>query len=109
MKTKGIIILTSILVIASGITAYVIIKRAKTKKAKADCVKNGGIYNEVTKTCELPIPTIPLKTEEIYIAKDDPRFGKGLGVLALPKQPIPTITTSETIKPHVPNFMKGIV
>ena len=36
--------------------------------------------------------------------KDLPKDDK-----ALPKQPIPTITTSETIKPHIPNFIKGIV
>lgn len=43
-----------------------------------------------------------------YVAQDDPRFGKGLGVLALPKKPIPTTTTTNTTTTTTPNFTKGI-
>ena len=71
MKTKGIIILTSILVITAGITAYVIIKRSKIKKLKDDCVKNGGVYNEVTKTCELkPKDDVKPKNDKVLPTKE---------------------------------------
>jgi hypothetical protein len=52
------------------------------------------------------MPKVDTKTTTgEYVAKDDERFGKGLGVLALPKKPIPTNTTTNT---STPNFTKGI-
>jgi len=102
-KTKIIIGIVGLAVIGG---AYYFYKKNKDKKAKAklkeDCAKSGGTWDEVTLTC---------KPKGEYIAKDDERYGKGLGVLALPKQPIPTTTTTtETNKPNAstPNFTKGI-
>ena len=108
-KTKIIIGIVGLAVIGG---AYYFYKKNKDKKAKGDvlknaklkedCAKSGGTWDEETQTC---------KPKGEYIAKDDERYGKGLGVLALPKQPIPTTTTTtETNKPNAstPNFTKGI-
>ena len=51
--TRKYLIWGSILVLA-GIGGYLIFKRLKTKKAKDDCSKNGGTWDEATKTCILP-------------------------------------------------------
>lgn len=100
-KTKIIIGIVGLAVIGG---AYYFYKKSKAKadvlknaKLKEDCAKSGGTWDEVTLTC---------KPKGEYIAKDDERYGKGLGVLALPKQPIPTIRT--TPNASTPNFTKGI-
>jgi hypothetical protein len=51
--TRKYLIWGSILVLA-GVGGYLVYKRLKTKKAKDDCSKNGGTWDEVTKTCILP-------------------------------------------------------
>jgi len=67
----------------------------------------GGAYYFYKKSkAKAEKPSIDTKTTTgEYVAKDDERFGKGLGVLALPKKPIPTNTTTNT---STPNFTKGI-
>jgi len=107
-QTKIIIGVVGLAVIGG---AYYFYKKNKDKKAKddvlknaklkEDCAKSGGTYDEITQTC---------KPKGEYIAKDDERYGKGLGVLLMP-QPTPTnTTTTETNKPNAstPNFTKGI-
>ena len=72
----------------------------------ASAVIGGAYYFYKKSKAKAEKPSIDTKTTTgEYIAKDDERFGKGLGVLALPKKPIPTNTTTNTT---IPNFTKGI-
>lgn len=71
----------------------------------------GGVYYfyKKRKAVADDMPKVDTKTNTgEYVAKDDERFGKGLGVLALPKKPIPTTTTTNTTTTTTPNFTKGI-
>lgn len=82
-KTNKIIFASIVLIVVIG-TSYYFWQKRKNET-------NNDIPKVDTKT-----------TTGEYIAKDDERFGKGLGVLEMPKKPtsIPTTTT--------PNFTKSI-
>ena len=62
-------------VVASAVIggAYYFYKKNKDNKAKEECAKSGGNWDEATKTCK---PKVPLTAEQIKVLQGLPNFSK---------------------------------